>query len=81
MHSFNCLDDSARILLEETLNHKKQRYADQKRITTKVGEGNSEIAERIAAAAIDSGESSTGGIIDEGYRSKMTNGRVGATKG
>ena len=44
-----------------------------------MGEGNSEIAERIAAAAIDSGESnSVGGIIEEGYRPKMTNGRIGA---
>uniref|UniRef100_A0A1I8B8H4 non-specific serine/threonine protein kinase n=1 Tax=Meloidogyne hapla TaxID=6305 RepID=A0A1I8B8H4_MELHA len=53
------LDESSeRILLEETLRHKQERYADQKRITTKVSESNSEIAERIAAAAIEAGTSS-----------------------
>jgi hypothetical protein len=51
-------DSSERILLEETLRHKQERYADQKRITTKVSESNSEIAERIAAAAIEAGTSS-----------------------
>jgi hypothetical protein len=40
-------------LLTETLRHKQQRYADQKRITTNAGETNSEIAERIAAASLD----------------------------
>ncbi|CAK5037531.1 unnamed protein product [Meloidogyne enterolobii] len=53
------LDESSeRILLEETLRHKQERYSDQKRITTKVSESNSEIAERIAAAAIEAGTSS-----------------------
>nr|CAD2203796.1 unnamed protein product [Meloidogyne enterolobii] len=53
------LDESSeRILLEETLRHKQERYSDQKRITTKVSESNSEIAERIAAAAIEAGTNS-----------------------
>lgn len=43
-------------MLTETLRHKQQRYADQKRITTNAGETNSEIAERIAAASLDEKE-------------------------
>lgn len=73
-------DSSAHILLEETLRHKQQRYADQKRITTCAGVSNSEIAERIAAAAFDSGDGVgvNNGISHGDGNSLLTNGRIGS---
>jgi hypothetical protein len=72
--------------LEDTLRHKQRRYVDQKRITTKAGETNSEIAERIAAAAVESGAgdgagtaaNSARGLGTSAEREKTTlNGRLG----